>query len=97
VGSPLASNSTSTTAVPVATSPPVPPQPSFQSTATDTSLTQLQVLNRALMGWMIKNHRHPRDFQEFASTANIQIPAPPAGQKYTLNQRGFIVLVISTQ
>jgi hypothetical protein len=51
-----------------------------------------------MVGWMRTNHRHPQNFEDFANTANIQIPAPPSGKKYTLNGRGFIVLVdISTQ
>jgi hypothetical protein len=63
--------------------------------ATNAGDTQLQVqtLNKSLLGWMIQNHRHPQNFAEFARTANIQIPEPPAGKKYTLNQRGFINLV----
>jgi len=56
-------------------------------------LTTLQTLNRALMGWMIRNRRHPQNFEDFASTANVQIPNPPPGKKYTLNTRGFIILV----
>ncbi|HXC35496.1 MAG TPA: hypothetical protein VNV43_06440 [Candidatus Acidoferrales bacterium] len=61
-------------------------------------MTTLQFLNRAMVRWMRTNHRHPRDFNEFASTANVQIPDPPPGKKYALNGRGFIVLVdISTQ
>jgi hypothetical protein len=59
----------------------------------DDTQTMMQGLNRALMGWMIRNHRHPKTFEEFASSANMQIPDPPAGKKYTLNAKGFIVLV----
>jgi hypothetical protein len=75
---------------------PVPiPVQSPQPTATTnaSSLTSLQWLNRAMVGWMRENHRHPRDFEEFASTSNIQIPNPPPGKKYAFNNRGFIVLV----
>jgi len=59
----------------------------------DDTQKMLQGLNRALVGWMIRNHRHPKTFEEFASSANMQIPEPPAGKKYTLNERGFIILV----
>jgi hypothetical protein len=78
-----------------ATAPPVPASDSQPAVRVDTdgSQTNLQILNRALMGWMIKNHRHPENFADFASTANIQIPDSPAGEKYTLNDRGFIILV----
>lgn len=70
------------------------PQP-VATGATDSQHT-LQTLNRGLMAWMIKNHRHPQNFEEFASSATIQIPNPPPGKKYTLNTRGFIVLADNT-
>lgn len=82
-------------AVAVSTAPATPQQP---AASVDNSKQTLQMLNRSLMQWMIKNRRHPRTFQEFAGTANIPIPSPPAGKEYALNGRGFIVLVnISTQ
>jgi hypothetical protein len=59
--------------------------------------TQVQSLNRAMMGWVMKNHRRPQTFEEFASTAGFQIPDPPAGKKYALNSKGFIILVNSNQ
>jgi hypothetical protein len=68
------------------------PEPLATTDPDDTQKT-LQGLNRALMGWMIRNHRHPKTFEEFAGSANMQIPNPPAGKKYALNARGFIVLV----
>jgi len=86
----------------VAATPPTPtPGPTAQAapaqpvatTTSNDSLQSLQLLNRALVRWMIKNRRHPQSFEEFASSANIQIPDPPAGKKYALNARGFIVLV----
>ncbi|MGH7943328.1 MAG: hypothetical protein ACREFR_19895 [Limisphaerales bacterium] len=92
----------STATTPAAPSPtvsaPAPHPQSATTAAPNSSQQSLQVLNQALMRWMIKNRRHPRSFEEFASTANIQIPAPPPGKKYALNGRGFIVLVdVSTQ
>jgi hypothetical protein len=59
----------------------------------DDTQKMMQGLNRALVGWMIRNRRHPKTFEEFASSANMQIPDPPAGKKYTLNAKGFIILV----
>ncbi|HEV2453403.1 MAG TPA: hypothetical protein VGY98_04035 [Verrucomicrobiae bacterium] len=73
------------------------PQPAAQTAPDDTKRT-LQMLNRSLMQWMIQNRHHPRTFQEFANTANVQIPVPPPGKMYALDHRGFIVLVnLSTQ
>lgn len=68
------------------------PLPVVEANPDDTQ-KMLQGLNRALLGWTIRNHRHPNTFEEFAGSANIQIPDPPAGKKYTLNSDGFIILV----
>ncbi len=88
---------TPTADAPTATPPPVSVSLSTQSSSTNSGLTQLQSLNRVLLGWKMKYHRRPQTFEEFASTANFQIPDPPAGQKYAISQKGFIVLVNSTQ
>jgi hypothetical protein len=87
----------STNTAPTASVAPVPvatPQP-VATSATDSQHT-LQTLNRGLMAWMIKNHRHPQNFEEFAGSATVQIPNPPPGKKYTLNTRGFIILADNT-
>lgn len=93
--SPSAVSSDSTKAFPTNSAAQAPVATTQQAVATNSDGTQstLQTLNRALLGWMIKNHRHPQNFAEFASSANIQIPDPPEGEKYTLNAHGFIVLV----
>jgi hypothetical protein len=41
----------------------------------------------------MQNHRVPANFAEFAASAGIQIPPPPAGKKYILNSHGLISLV----
>lgn len=74
---------------------PAPPPVSFSYDSNAKGVTQLQALNRALLGWKMKYNRRPHTFEEFASTAGFQIPAPPAGKKYTLSSKGFIVLVDS--
>ena len=84
-------------AEPTNTPPPNQRPLAVPSNSANSGLTQLQLLNRALVGWEMKNHRRPRTFEEFAGTANIQIPDPPSGQKYAFNQKGFIVLVNATQ
>ena len=95
------SNSTSTAAAPTGT--PLSPQmqqpalPAVSVNAGQNGPTQIQSLNRAMMGWAMKNHRRPQTFQEFASTAGFQIPDPPAGKKYALDKNGFIILVNSNQ
>src|SRR5208337_5324364 len=97
VASSPASNSTPTVAVPTATPPSGPAPPPVPSSSANSSVTQLQSLNRVLLGWVMEHHRRPQTFEEFASTAHFQIPDPPAGQKYALTQKGFIVLVNETQ
>lgn len=69
--------------------------PAISGSAADSGLTQVQALNRAVLGWKMKNHRQPRSFDDFASTAGFQIPPPPAGKKYALDSKGFIILVNS--
>ncbi|HTR41605.1 MAG TPA: hypothetical protein VMH87_08325 [Pseudomonadales bacterium] len=59
----------------------------------DIPKPEMQAMNRALLDWMRANNRRPKTFQEFASSTDFQIPAPPAGKKYAFNERGFIVLV----
>jgi hypothetical protein len=75
------------------------PSPSgpLPTNSTNTGPTQLQLLNRAMVRWEIKNHRRPQTFEEFASSANYKIPDPPPGQRYAFGQNGFIVLVSATQ
>ena len=89
----LPSNSTYSGTESAVTPPSNRMQPSVQATSTDNAgPTQLQLLNRALLGWKIKNHRQPGTFEEFANSAGFQVPAPPSGKKYSLKS-GFIVLV----
>ena len=96
---PPSANSATASSTPAPAAVPAPmANPSPMTTTNSGSLTTLQMLNRAMVGWMRQNHRRPQNFEDFASSANIQIPAPPAGKKYALNGRGFIVLVdMSTQ
>ena len=94
---PAAQSADSVTAATPAPTPapaaqPVPMQ-TVATTSSNNAPTSLQQLNRAMIGWMRQNHRHPQNFEDFASSANIQIPDPPPGKKYALNGRGFIVLV----
>jgi hypothetical protein len=82
-----ASQATATTPAP-AVNPTTPPA----ATATN-ALPDLRPLNQALMGWIVRNQRHPANFEDFAATAGIQIPPPPPGKKYIINGRGLISLV----
>jgi hypothetical protein len=72
------------------------PVPAAQAVNTDTTALTLRDLNRALLKLRMQGHQRPKTFEEFAATTNIQIPPPPAGKKYTLNKKGYIILVDSS-
>ena len=53
----------------------------------------LHALNRCMVRWLIANKRRPKDFDDFAATAGMPIPPPPAGKKYAIGNNMHIVLV----
>ena len=97
VAPPSSPNSATTTSADSPAPQMQPALPSVSVNAGQNGPTQIQSLNRALMGWKKNNHRQPKTFEEFASTAGFQIPDPPAGKKYALSSKGFIILVNSNQ
>lgn len=88
----IAPSSNTTNVAPVPTQQVTPSAPVVAANA-DIPKPEMQAMNRALLNWMRANNRRPKTFQEFASSTDFQIPAPPAGKKYAFNERGFIVLV----
>ena len=46
-----------------------------------------------MVRWLIANKRRPKDFEDFAATAGVPIPPPPAGKKYAIGKDMHIVLV----
>lgn len=72
-----------------------PAQPEQQPTAAVQPEAQpdLPELNRSLLRWMMGHRHRPKDFEEFAATAGVTIPPPPAGKKYLLGKDLHIVLV----
>jgi murein DD-endopeptidase MepM/ murein hydrolase activator NlpD len=53
----------------------------------------IKELNRCLIRWLIANKRRPKDFADFAATAGVPIPPPPAGKQYVIGKNMHIVLV----
>jgi hypothetical protein len=50
-------------------------------------------INRHLLRWMMRNQRRPNSFEDFAATAGVTIPPPPAGKKYIIAKDMRIQLV----
>jgi len=78
------------------TSPQAPVQTLVQP---QTALTQpdgqpdLSALDHTLLRWIVANRRKPASFEQFAATAGVAIPPPPAGKKYFIGKDMHIVLV----
>jgi hypothetical protein len=53
----------------------------------------LPELNRAVRRWLMANRRRPASFEDFAATAGVPIPPPPAGKKYVLSGDMHVQLV----
>jgi len=49
----------------------------------DTSVI-LDELNREVKKWVMRNRRKPATFEEFSSSAQLEVPPPPPGKKYVL-------------
>lgn len=47
----------------------------------------LEELNRELRRWVMRNRRTPSSFEEFVTSAQMQVPAPPVGKKYVLTRQ----------
>jgi hypothetical protein len=68
----------------VATRPPL---------TTANGSPDLGELNRTMIRWIVRNRRAPANFAEFAATAGVAIPPPPAGQKYAIGSDKHVLLV----
>lgn len=75
------------------TAPAAAPQTATTTQSTNNPGPDLQKLNHALLQYVVRTHHKPASFDEFASQSGIHIPPPPAGKKYALDSRGFIILV----
>jgi hypothetical protein len=70
-----------------APSPPVAAAP--ENGDINTLLAQLTV---ELRKYVFRTRAAPKNFEEFVANDNLQVPAPPDGQKYAI-QQGRVVLV----
>jgi hypothetical protein len=76
-------------------------RPDYSRMTTDSQSVAVQAngepdlseLDRHLRRWLVQNRRRPANFEEFAATAGIAIPPPPAGKKYVITKRMHVQLV----
>jgi hypothetical protein len=64
-----------------------------EAVAQSDGQADIHALNRCLVRWLIANKRRPKDFADFAATAGVPIPPPPAGKQYAIGKNMHIVLV----
>ena len=87
----------SNTDVPAPGSGPPVPNPTVTGplmTATNAAgQPDFPEMNRDVRRWLLRNRRAPKDFAEYAASATIQIPPPPAGKKYALDKHLHVILV----
>jgi len=72
--------------------PPTPAAPATEAVQPPAA-PDLNELNRSLLRWVIGNRRRPQSFEDFAATAGVTIPPPPAGKKYIIGKDMHIQLV----
>lgn len=66
---------------------------SRQPLTTANGSPDLGEINRTMIRWIVRNRRAPSSFGEFAATAGVTIPPPPAGQKYIIGGDKHVLLV----
>jgi hypothetical protein len=78
---------------PAETQSPAPDAQQAQATTAQAPNAEPPDLNRELRKWILRNRRPPKDFDDFSSTAGIDIPPPPDGKKYAIDKTMHVVLV----
>src|SRR5262245_40513708 len=86
---PPANANSSTPAQNAATTPA--PAPSVQAPPPAQTSEPVN-LDRELRKWIVRNQRPPKNFEDFAATAGIEIPPPPPGKKYVVDKTMHVVL-----
>ena len=90
---PAVTNTNRATAEEKETLPDQKPAAQAETKVQPASQPDLQELDRSLLRWILANRRRPNNFDDFASTAGVSIPPPPAGKKYIIAQNMHIQLV----
>ena len=92
VASPTPAEVTATSAV---THEPVfaPKSVATAPVVTSSGEPDMGELNRCVLRWVLSHRKKPASFEEFAASANVSIPPPPAGKKYEIDKSMHIILV----
>jgi hypothetical protein len=53
----------------------------------------LAQLTREVRKWIVRHQRPPQNFEEFAASAPVQIPAAPVGKRFALNKQMRVIVV----
>jgi hypothetical protein len=56
----------------------------------DTQAT-LSQLSLELRRYVVRTHKIPKNFEEFAANSNVQFPPPPAGKKYAIQGQEVVL------
>jgi hypothetical protein len=73
---------------------PVPSAPAPNVAVAPNTGPDLGQLQRALARWLVRNRRPPANFEDFAATAGVTIPPPPAGKKYFIVPRTMQIKLV---
>lgn len=73
--------------------PSAPATQAVSAATAPAAQPDLDAITRQLRRWIVRNQRPPKDFDDFAATANVPIPPPPEGKKYAINSQMHVVLV----
>lgn len=75
-----------------AVEPSKPPPGPLPPVVDNAGQTDMDELNRTLVRWILRNKRRPNSYEDFAATAGVQLPTPPAGKKFVIGKDMRIVL-----
>jgi len=69
------------------------PAPATPTIAQADGQPNMAELDRVARVWMLRNHRRPSGWEDFAANAGVEIPPPPPGKKYALSRDMRVTLV----
>ena len=70
---------------------PTSAAPAVTITQSDNAQETLQQLSLELRRYVVRTHKIPKAFEEFAANSNVQFPPPPAGKKYAIEGQAVVL------